>query len=34
LEEVLAYRHPGVQRRYAKEHDASPREVEAILQPS
>jgi hypothetical protein len=32
LNEVLAYRHPGVVRRYAKEHHASPPEAAEIFQ--
>ncbi len=31
LDQVLAYRHPGVLRRYCREHDASPREAEDIF---
>ena len=31
LADVLAYRHPGVIRRYAKEHDASPPEAEELF---
>jgi hypothetical protein len=32
LNEVLAYRHAGVLRRYAKEHAASPQEAEEVFQ--
>jgi len=32
LAEVLAYRHPGVIRRYAKEHGASPEEAAELFQ--
>jgi hypothetical protein len=31
LEEALAYRHPGVVRRYAKEQHASPQEAEEVF---
>jgi hypothetical protein len=31
LVDVLAYRHPGVMRRYAKEHDASLAEAEELF---
>ena len=31
LKEVLGYCHPGVLRRYAKEHDASPEEAEEVF---
>jgi hypothetical protein len=30
LDDVLAYRHPGVIRRYVKEHGASPAEAEEV----
>jgi hypothetical protein len=32
LAEVLAFRHPGVIRRYGKEHGASPAEAEEVFQ--
>jgi len=32
LTQVLAYSHPGVVRRYCKEHNALPREAEEIFQ--
>src|SRR5947208_1283923 len=31
LDEVLAYRHPGVVRRYRKEHGASEQEAEEVF---
>jgi hypothetical protein len=31
LDAVLAYRHPGVLRRYAREHHASPQEAEEVF---
>jgi hypothetical protein len=31
LAEVLAYRHPGVLRRYCKDHHATPREAEEVF---
>jgi hypothetical protein len=31
LDEVLAYRHPGVVRRYLKEHNATPAEAEELF---
>jgi hypothetical protein len=31
LDDVLAYRHPGVLRRYCKEHDASEHEAEEVF---
>jgi len=32
LDQVLAYRHPGVLRRYCKEHHAAPWEAEEVFQ--
>ena len=32
LDQVLAYRHPGVLRSYSKEHHASPQEADEVFQ--